>query len=230
LGFTVTGSPTSGVYLVTAVPDFTHFSVLGSPTNANTTQNGLTTFALVPPPLVRAGTVVDQFSTWGVGFTDTGSSSSLAQTPLNSPTVFNFFFPNYEFPGILATAGLTTPEFQLTSDTASADQMNFLQSGVLNNNNYNSGLVSFNSSTKGAIVMDFGPYMLTNNVNSSAAIGNLVDSLNTLLIGGQLPAAAKTSIVNYTLGTSSTSSTWVRDRVEGIVHLLVTSPDFTIQK
>jgi uncharacterized protein (DUF1501 family) len=68
-----------------------------------------------------------------VSATDSGSKSSLAQTPLNAPTVFNFWYPDYKYPGPLASAGMTTPEFQLTSDTTVAQQMNFLAGGLLNN-------------------------------------------------------------------------------------------------
>ena len=94
-----------------------------------------------------------QYSTWNMSYTDTGTTSSLSQSPLRSPTVFNFFFPDYEFPGALASAGLTTPEFQLTSDTSVALQMNFLEGGILNNTGNTNGLSSFTGGD-GAIVLD----------------------------------------------------------------------------
>ncbi len=47
--------------------------------------------------------------------TDSGTTSSLMETPMSAPTVFNFYYPEYQFPGALASAGLTTPEFQLTT-------------------------------------------------------------------------------------------------------------------
>ena len=45
------------------------------------------------------------------------STDDLTQTPLNAPTVFNFFYPDYQFPGAISAAGMTTPEFQLSNDT-----------------------------------------------------------------------------------------------------------------
>jgi hypothetical protein len=165
-----------------------------------------------------------------LGATDTGSTYSLAQTPLNSPTVFNFFFPGYKFPGPLTTAGLTTPEFQLTSDTTAAWQMNFLEGGVLGNSNNTNGISSFNNGG-GAIAIDLGPWMTPANTSNSGIPG-LVDSLNSLLCGGQLSASAKTQIVNYatTLAYTTPTYTQMRDRVRAVVHLILTSPDFTIQK
>ena len=165
--------------------------------------------------------------------TDTGGSSSLNQAPLSSPTVFNFFFPDYKFPGPLASAGLTTPEFQLTSDTGTAQQMNFLEGGILNNGGNTNGLSSFIGGN-GAIAVDVGPWM-TPAYTSNAGIPSLVDALNSLLCAGELSAGAKTAIVNYVANTSNfpyttPTNTQTRDRVRAVVHLIVTSPDFTIQR
>src|SRR5439155_1061939 len=132
VNFTQAGSPADNTFQVSAIPDATHF-ICYTAINNNQTQNGITVYPLVAPPLNRSGSVVVDWNTWNMGATDTGSSLSLAQTPLNSPTVFNFFFPDYKFPGILGSAGLTTPEFQLTSDTTVMWQMNFLQGGILGN-------------------------------------------------------------------------------------------------
>ncbi len=40
-----------------------------------------------------------------------------AQAVLRSPTVFNFFLPDYRLPGEIASLGLVSPEFQITTDT-----------------------------------------------------------------------------------------------------------------
>jgi hypothetical protein len=60
----------------------------------------------------------------------------------------------------------------------------------------------------------------------------LVDSLNSLLCGGQLSASAKTYIVNYanTLAYTTPTYTQMRDRARAVAHLIISSPDFTIQK
>jgi hypothetical protein len=232
INFTSAGSPADGQYQVLTVPDSTHFTTL-VPSVSNGTENSATVFPLVPPPLPRSGNVLVQWGTWVLGATDTGSTYSLAQTPLNSPTVFNFFFPGYKFPGPLTTAGLTTPEFQLTSDTSAAYQMNFLEGGVLGNSNNTNGISSFNNGG-GAIAIDLGPWM-TPADTANAGIPGLVDSLNSLLCGGQLSASAKTQIVNFVANTTNfpyTTPTYtqMRDRVRAVVHLILTSPDFTVQK
>ena len=222
---------TNGQYQVTGIPDATHFTFHVT-NSASQTQSGFNVYPLGPPPLTRSGNVTVTWSTWNLGYTDTGTAASLQQSPLRSPTVFNFYYPNYEFPGPLASAGLTTPEFQLTSDTSVALQMNFLEGGILNNAGNTNGLSSFTGGD-GDIVLDIGPWMTTN-YTLNAGIPSLVSNLNTVLLAGQLSAAAQTNIINYVTNTanfaSPTNQTQMRDRVRAVVHLITASPDFTIQK
>jgi hypothetical protein len=228
-----TVSPVDGQYQVAGIPDATHFTV-NVTTSSNQTQSGFSIYPLAPPVLTRSGNIVVQWSTWNLGYTDTGSSSSLSQSPLRAPTVFNFFYPDYQFPGILASAGLTTPEFQLTSDTGVALLMNFLAGGILNNASNTNGLSSFTGGN-GSLVLDIGPWMTTN-YTAAAGVPGLVDGLNTLLLAGQLSTGARTNIVNYVTNTvnfpfgTPPTQTQMRDRVRAAVHLIINSPDFTIQK
>jgi hypothetical protein len=220
--------PPDGQYQVASLPDASHFTI-NLTTSSNQTQSSFSVYPLAAPPLTRNGNVAAQYSTWNMGYTDTGSTYSLSQTPLRSPTVFNFFYPNYQFPGALASAGMTTPEFQLCSDTGVALLMNFLEAGILNNGNNTNGLSSF-SVGNGAIVLDVGPWMGTN-YTANASVSGLVDSLGSLLLAGELSNGAKTNIVNYvTNNFPTTSATWQRDRVRAVIHQIVNSPDFSIQR
>jgi hypothetical protein len=231
--FGADGTPANGVYAINTVPDAMHLSITVTNATRNT-DDGQTIYPLAPPPVNRSGSVTIAESTYNMGYTDEGNSSSLAQSPLRSPTVFNFYYPSYRFPGALSAAGLTTPEFQVTSDTMVALEMNFLQGGILGNSANTNGLCSFTGGN-GSIVLDLGPWMTTNNTSSNGVPG-LIDSLNTLLLAGQLTGAAKSNIVRYVSNKTnfpySTPPTdaQMRDRVKAVVHLMVTSPDFTIQK
>jgi Protein of unknown function (DUF1800) len=226
----------AGQYVVKTIPDSLHFTIVL--TNSVGTQSGFTLYPLGAPSLSRSGNALVQWSTWNMGYTDSNPTYNLSQSPMSPNTVFNFFFPNYAFPGALSAAGLTTPEFQLTSDTSTALQMNFFEAGILGNPNNTNGLTSFSSdgSANGAIVLDIGPWMTTN-YTASANLPALVDSLNTALLAGQLSAAAKTNIITYVTNTTNfpytapvPTATQMRDRVRAVVHLIVCSPDFTIQK
>lgn len=233
INFNQAGSPSDGTYVVTTVPDALHFTIVTTK-SANTTQDGQVIYPLAAPTLARSGQVAVIESTWNMGYTDTGSSSSLSQSPLRSPTVFNFYYPSYEFPGALAAAGLTTPEFQLTSDTSVALAMNFLEAGILNNTGNTNGISSFTSGN-GSIVLDLGHWM-TISYTSAAGLPSLVATLNSLLTAGQLSSAAQTYIVNYVSSVANfpystpPTDSQMRDRVRAVVHLIADSPDFTIQK
>ena len=226
--------PAAGQYQVKGIPDATHFTLVAT-NSTSQTQSGFSVYPLGPPALTRSGNATVRWSTWNLGYTDSGSTYNLAQSPLSANTVFNFFFPDYEFPGALSAAGLTTPEFQLTSDTSVVLQMNFLEAGLLGNTGNTNGLSSFTAGA-GDIVLDLGPWMTTN-YTSGANVPALVDSLNTLLLAGQLSAAAKTNIISYVTNpvnfpytTPAPTATQMRDRVRAVVHLITASPDFTIQK
>jgi hypothetical protein len=182
----------------------------------------------------RSGTVALEFSTWGIGI-----QSNLNQNPLNSPTVFNFFYPDYQYPGVIANAGMTTPEFQLTNDSNTMNLTNFITQGVLTNTTGSIGSY-FHFVGSQAITMDYSSYM-TPSQTSNAGIPALVDKLGILLTGGNLSSAVKTTISNYLTSTNpvvapvnfpytTPTNSEMRDRVRAIVHLICTSAEYAIQK
>jgi len=71
---------------------------------------------------------------------------------------------------------------------------------------------------------------------ADAGIPGLVDGLSTLLCAGQLSAAAKGIIVTYVANTArfpysaTPTGAQMRDRVRAVAHLILTSPDFIIQR
>jgi uncharacterized protein (DUF1800 family) len=60
-------------------------------------------------------------------------ATRLGQSPLRSPSVFNFYRPGYTPPNTaLATQNLVGPEFQITTDTSVPGYVNFIQSQLVN--------------------------------------------------------------------------------------------------
>ncbi len=225
------GTPSpNGIYRIVKVPNPTTFTTT-SPVSTNFYGSNPLILPQVAAPAVRSGTVTLRYNNWNMNYTDSGSSSSLSQTPLDAPTVFNFYYPDYKFQGVLASAGLTTPEFQLTSDTSVVLQMNFISGGIFNNGSNTNGLSSFTSGN-GAIMLDIGPWM-TPPYTSNSGIPALVDALNSLLCAGELSPASKTIIVNYVTAQfpyTTPTPTQMRDRVRAVLHLIASSPDFIIQR
>ncbi|MDQ6764897.1 MAG: DUF1800 family protein, partial [Verrucomicrobiota bacterium] len=222
---------TPAEFTVTSIVDEDHFTiVVPSSTLTAETISSLNVNMLVPPPLSRSGNVRFEESKYDVGY----SLNDLQQTPLAAPTVFNFFPPDYKYPGPLAANNITTPEFQLTTDTNVVTLTNTIASAILSSNNV-TGLTSYRGGS-GTITMDLSPYM-TAAQTSNAGIPALVDKLGDLLTGGQLTASTKSAIINFTANTTNfpytaptPTATQMRDRVRAVVHLIITSPEYAIQK
>src|SRR3989475_9610399 len=67
-----------------------------------------------------------------LGVTD-DPTSSLAQSAMRSPTVFNFYRPGYVPPNTsIATAGLVAPELQIVNEVSVVGYSNFMRSAVQN--------------------------------------------------------------------------------------------------
>ena len=162
-------------------------------------------------------------------------ATQLGQSPLRSPSVFNFFRPGYVPPATqMAAAGASAPEFQIVTESSVAGYINYLQ-GVVRN---------------GIFVNDPD---LPNNVSNSKSPKNgfdikasytpelalapdakaLVERLNLLLCAGQLPAALQARMVTALNATplNATSPPDKRlDRVAAAVLLTMAAPQYLVQK
>lgn len=209
--FQETSTQNDIAYTVLSVIDANTFTVQARP-DANAAMNSdnqVTVFPLLAQPLSRTGTVNARQGTYQMDNTDT----DLSQTPLNSPTVFNYYLPDYKFAGTLASQGITTPEFELTAETTTVRQANFLFSGVFNPTGQTTGISGFAASSANnglALVMDLSPWMglATSTVlgngpetgqmwTSNANLSALIDRLDTLVAAGQMGTAAKASILKF---------------------------------
>ncbi len=216
-----------GEYLVGSVIDSSHFTfdvAGGGLTAGNYSATALQ--PLVIPTIVRNGALTLTANKFDMGYTN----SDLDQSPLNSPSVFNFFYPDYRFPGTLSENGITTPEFQLTTDSNILFLTNAAAGMVLSSSNPN-GLGLYRN---GAITIDMSPYMTAPySVANTAGITNLVNVIGDLLTGGGLTASTKSTIVSFVDNNTNfppAAANNTRDRVRAIVHLIVVSPEFAIQR
>lgn len=238
----VTSPLNDAEYLITTLVDEDHFKTPSQPVSTNggtyplpvNANNGVTIWPLVAPPLGRSGVVNINQSTFNLSSTE----GTLTQSPLNSPTVFNFFFPDYKFPGNLANHGVDSPEFQLTTDTNVVNLSNSITNmfiGTGGGNGNLNGLSSFNNGN-GQVVMDIGPFM-TLAKTSNTGIPGLVDELTNLLVGAPLDANVRTTIINFVANTTNfpmanptPTNLQMRDRVRAVIHLIITSAEYAVQK
>ncbi len=205
--------PSDAVVTVHSVVDLNTWTFLANNTAMNLGNNAqgfnsVYQFPLKSLPLTRSGNVGTRPSTFAMNNT----SLDLDQAPINSPTVFNFFLPDFKFPGALASQGITTPEFQETAETSVIRQANYLYNGLLGTSSGNAldSMSSFNNGSN-ALLLSYGDWMTGNAADIGLGapvstgvpwthnqnIARLVDHFSVLLTADQLSAQAKQIIRNF---------------------------------
>lgn len=154
----------------------------------------------------------------------TNIQTSLAQAALRSPTVFNFFSPDYVLPGAIAAAGLVAPEFEITDDTYATLVPNSLRTFIFASNVPAANATATQIQQASATLMPDFAYEQT-------LVGNvpaLLDHLSLVLAGGSLSAEARTRITAGLAALPATTS--ALDRVRSAVLLVMTSPNASVQR
>jgi uncharacterized protein (DUF1800 family) len=159
-------------------------------------------------------------------------ATQLGQSPLRSPSVFNFFRPGYVPPSTALSATQTTaPEFQLVNESSVGGYLNYMQ-GVIRSGIFVNAPDLPNNASNAANGFDIAAaYSAELPLAGDAAA--LVKRLNLLLCAGQLSADNQTLIVNAlnaTAITDGSSDSARRDRVAAGVLLVMASADYLIQK
>jgi uncharacterized protein (DUF1800 family) len=175
-------------------------------------------FGKMKEPLLRATAM---FRALGGGsnsgrFNIASPEGSLAQASLRSPTVFNFFEPAYILPGLLGSAGLYAPEFQILTDTTAITIPNFYYSYIYTNRT----ATDPNSQTIG--------FMFEALLPLARSPGPLVDQLDQLLAGATLPQAAKDRVIAALNAVPASTSDI--ERVRAAVYLIMSTAGGAVQK
>ena len=193
---------------------------------ANDTANqDSPTFGKLREPMVRIAQWAHTFGvssisgTWRIG--NLSAPNSLGQSPLQAPSVFNFFRPGYVPPSqALALMKFTAPEFQIVNETTAPSYLNYLD-----------GILSQGISV-GSLGFDIVPAYTT----ELTLVGNpsaLVDRLNRILCAGQLSSVTVNLIVNALntdRSTTASSDTTKRNYIAKAILFVMASPEYLIQK
>jgi uncharacterized protein (DUF1800 family) len=174
-----------------------------------------TTYGHEREPIIRLANLYRAFNAQAASgkFNIGNQTFSFGQAPLYAPSVFNFFAPDYSQAGPIEDAGLFSPEFQITTDTTVITSANRMRNAVYQQPS---------TTNPDLLVLDLSaPTALANDP------GSLVDSLNPLLMGGAMSANTRNIVVN---AVNQISPNNALERAQTAVHLLVTSPEFVIEK
>ena len=156
------------------------------------------------------------------------------QLPLSSPSVFNFFLPDYQPLGPVADLGLVAPEFQIFNSASSIGYVNLVHAVTLWDYVYDDyrGLEldpdNLPDSWFSGLDMSYEESLITSQIESvlEDEIDVLLDYLDVLLTHGQLSDGTRQIIHELAIETT-TDPYWI---VRFCLYGILISPDYAILK
>ncbi len=139
----------------------------------------------------------------------------IGQGPMSSPSVFNFFSPDFAQPGPISNAGLVSPEFQIASETFVMQTANFFYHTLVR---YPPPSFPWRSQTQIDITL------LLTLANTPSL---LLDRINDDLMASQMSASMKQIIVDRINAISASRPT---QRVTEALFYVVTSMEYNFQQ
>jgi uncharacterized protein (DUF1800 family) len=164
---------------------------------------------------------------WRVGNTDS-PATSLGQSPLRAPSVFNFYRPGYVAPGTGSAAlGLVTPEMQITHETSAAGYINFMRDAVALGVGLTNTLAGV---TRRDIQADFSAEIALAS-NPAALVDRVfLRLLPHVTVADELRADIVAAVGSIALPTSGSTATALRNRVNTALLLTLVSAEFQVQR
>ncbi|MEP3420668.1 MAG: DUF1800 family protein [Erythrobacter sp.] len=145
-------------------------------------------------------------------------SNRLGQSPLRSPSVFNFFRPGYTPANSQAAANdLLAPEFQLVNETTAASYINFMERTIDGRGGW---MFDVKAAYEDEVAIAHTP-------------SALLDRLDLLLTGNQLSAFSRDTILealNASTVSQAASEAAKLAQVHRAVLLVMASNDYLVQK
>lgn len=140
------------------------------------------------------------------------AATGLGQSPLRSPSVFNWFRPGYVPPNTaMAKAGQVAPEFQITNETSVAGYLNAMQTAIAG------GLRDLKADYAAELAL----------ASDAAA---LLARIELLMCAGQLQPATRSTILGALASYPATTEAGRANRVYAAILLVMASPEYLVQR
>jgi len=164
---------------------------------------------------------------WGYLFDEAVDQGILA-----SPSVFNFYLPEFQPNGPISDADLVAPEYQIHTSATSINFINLAHDWFIKEFYMeiatHAGNDSHNAPSYNENDLDPVDYVFLD-LTDELAIANdpaaLVERLNLILTGGAFSEVTKNNIINAITPLSNPN-----ERVKAALYLSVISPDYSVQK
>jgi uncharacterized protein (DUF1800 family) len=194
------------------------------------------TFGKIREPFLRTVNVARAFNASapnGWYYLDAFSLDHV-QEPMKAPSVFNFYLPTYSPPGLLAQAGLVSPELQIINATSGTTAPNYFWRIL-------GGMHRWGANSEKNVTLNLDQEMLLN--VPAAAVSDpgsalppldpdpLIRRLDLVLTGSTLTPESF-QIIREALNRIGPSSgwDWPRNRLKLAIYLIVSSPEFSVQR
>ena len=152
---------------------------------------------------------------WNIGY---DFKQATGQSPLASPSVFNFFLPSYQPIGALSEQNLIGPEFQIHNTRTSVGYINEVNSWAI----YNYVLTNWEENEPSA-------WLNTDQLNFLAKdTETLINQLDLIFTQGNLSLRTR-RIIKMALEPIQEAN-YPEDRVRLAIYLIMISPDYAILK
>jgi uncharacterized protein (DUF1800 family) len=157
---------------------------------------------------------------------DTGDTDTLGQSALRAPSVFNYYSPDFEPAGAMASAFLLGPEFEITSTSSVAGFADFTGWGVVG------GFRNGDANQGKWIKPNYDRYLVgAAGVALADDPQKLVDDLDLLLTANNLKPTFKSNLVemvgNIIRGNIDDQR---RDRFRAVMWQIIHSADYAVQR
>ncbi len=178
---------------------------------------------------------------WPIGSTQ-DNVYGLAQSPFNSPSVFNFFRPGYVPPGNgeLARGKITVPELQLCNETTVASYLNFMQKNIdtgipVSSVAVNADQILQNTtdpvdSVKDTMKANYSPELINLAATPNALLGYLNLRLAANAIGAERLARLSQAVGTISVPTNDTNNAAKLKRVKAAIFLVMAAPEYLVQR
>lgn len=142
--------------------------------------------------------------------------NDLGQSPLNSPSVFNFYRPDFSLPGEISERAMVSPEFEILDESSIITLTNRVLANTLWSHNYKT------DADETRISIDISREMII-----ETDLENLLDHLNLLLLGGRMTTELRTEVMDLMSQRSYNGA--ASQRVVEAIFLIASSPESAIQ-
>jgi uncharacterized protein (DUF1800 family) len=157
------------------------------------------------------------------------------QDPMSAPSVFNFFLPAHSPPGPLTQLGLVAPEFQVLNASSAITGPNYFWNAIGGDlHRYGHGnpdhAVRLNLAQELALIVPPAQVGLDVPPGPPGDPDPLLRRLDLALTGGTLSPGQFQILREAMERVGPPTWQWHRERLRLAIYLLVTSPDFNVQR